>query len=93
MAMSEVTVRVQQTPNPNSILFHVDQTVTDERMRQFNSLEEAEGAPLAQALFEIANVESVFFMPNSVTVSKSVDGDWGAIAPAAEEAIRSHFAA
>ncbi len=91
--MSDVMVRVQQTPNPNSILFQVDQTVTEERMRQYNSREEAEGAPLAQALFGIANVESVFFMPNSVTVSKSNDGDWDAIAPAAEAAIRSHFAA
>jgi hypothetical protein len=91
--MSDVMVRVQQTPNPNSILFHVDQTVTEERMRQFNSSEEAEGTPLAQALFGIADIESVFFMPNSITVSKSADGDWAAIAPAAEEAIRSHFAA
>ncbi|MCK5438970.1 MAG: NifU N-terminal domain-containing protein [Gemmatimonadetes bacterium] len=90
--MGDVMVRVQQTPNPNSILFHVDQTVTEERMQQFNSLEEAEGAPLAQALFGIANVESVFFMPTSITVSKSAGGEWGVITPAAEEAIRSHFA-
>ena len=89
--MSEVTIRVQPTPNPNSLLFHVDATVTEERMKQFNSAGEAEGVPLAKALFAIENVTTIFFMPNSITVSKEPEGDWGEIAPAAEEAIRNHF--
>lgn len=89
--MSEVTIRVQPTPNPNSLLFHVDRTVTEERMKQFNSADEAEGVPLAKALFAIENVTTIFFMPNSITVSKEPEGDWGVIAPTAEEAIRSHF--
>jgi hypothetical protein len=90
--MSDVTIRVQPTPNPNSLLFHVDRTVTDERMKQFNSASEAEGVPLAKALFAIPNVTTIFFMPNSITVSKSSEGDWDEIAPAAEEAIQAHFA-
>jgi hypothetical protein len=90
--MSDVTIRVQPTPNPNSLLFHVDRTVTDERMKQFNSAAEAEGVPLAKALFAIENVTTIFFMPNSITVSKSSEGDWDEIAPAAEEAIQAHFA-
>lgn len=89
--MGDVNVRVQPTPNPNSLLFHVDRTVTDKRMQQFNSADDAGEAPLARALFAIENVASVFFMPNSVTVSKAPEGDWDAIAPEAEEAIRSHF--
>lgn len=89
--MSDVAIRVQPTPNPNSLLFHVDQTVTEERMKQFNSVDDAAGAPLALALFEIDGVASIFFMPNSITVSKSPGGDWNDIAPAAEEAIRNHF--
>ncbi len=90
--MSDVTIRVQATPNPNSLLFHVDRTVTEERMKQFNSAEDATGVPLARALFEIANVATVFFMPNSITVSKQAEGDWDEIAPAAQEAIEAHFA-
>jgi len=89
--MSEVNIRVQPTPNPNSLLFHVDRTVTEERMKQFNSAGDATGAPLAQALFEIDGVASIFFMPNSITVSKDSAADWNDIVPAAEEAIRSHF--
>ena len=89
--MSEVDIRVQPTPNPNSVLFHVDRTVTEERMKQFNSSGDAAGAPLAQALFGIGGVASIFFMPNSITVSKDPDSDWNDIVPAAEEAIRSHF--
>lgn len=90
--MSEVSVRAQPTPNPNSLLFHVDRTVIEERMRQYNSAADAADAPLARALFEIGGVASVFFMPNSITVSKDADGDWDDIAPVAEAAIRSHFA-
>jgi hypothetical protein len=90
--MSEVTIRVQPTPNPNSLLFHVDRAVTEERMKQFNSAEEAGSVPLAKALFAIENVTTIFFMPNSITVSKEPEGDWDQIAPAAEEAIQAHFA-
>ena len=90
--MSDVTIRVQPTPNPNSLLFHGDRTVTQERMKQFNSADEAEGVPLAKALFAIENVATIFFMPNSITVSKAPEGDWDEIAPAAEEAIQAHFA-
>ncbi len=89
--MAEVTIRVQQTPNPNSLLYHVDRTVTEQRMRQFNSAAEAEGDPLAAALFAVPGVASIFFMPNSVTVSKTADAEWSDVGPAAEEAIRAHF--
>ena len=89
--MTDVTVRVQPTPNPNSLLFHVDRNVTEERMKQFNSADEATAVPLAKALFAIENVTTVFFMPNSITVSKAPEGDWDEIAPAAEEAIQAHL--
>ncbi|MGH7570693.1 MAG: NifU N-terminal domain-containing protein [Gemmatimonadota bacterium] len=90
--MAEVNIRVQPTPNPNSLLFHVDRTITEERMKQFNSADETEAVPLARALFAIENVTTIFFMPNSITVSKEPEGDWDQIAPAAEEAIQAHFA-
>ncbi|MFN2383598.1 MAG: NifU N-terminal domain-containing protein [Gemmatimonadota bacterium] len=89
--MGAPMVRVQQTPNPHSLLFHVDAPVTEKRMQQFNTVAEAEGAPLAQALFGIPGVASIFFMPSSITVSKEADVDWGGIVPAAEESIRAHF--
>jgi len=86
-----VEIRVQPTPNPNSVLFHVDRTVIEERMKQFNTADDAADSPLAKALFAIEGVASVFFMPNSITVSKSPSGEWDTIVPDAEEAIRSHF--
>lgn len=89
--MSEVNIRVQQTPNPNSLLYHLDRTVTEERMVQYNSADEAADDPLASALFDIDGVASVFFMPNSITVSKRPDGDWDEIGPTAETAIEDHF--
>lgn len=89
--MADLQIRVQQTPNPNSLLYHVDRTVTEERMLQYNSAAEAEGDPLASTLFAVEGVASVFFMPNSITVSKRPDTDWSDVGPPAEEAIRNHF--
>ena len=91
--MADVQIRTQPTPNPNAILFHVDRTVTEQRMRQYSSPSDASGDPLATALFAIEGVVTVFFMPNSVTVTKEPERDWNAIAPAAEEAIRDYFTA
>jgi hypothetical protein len=91
--MGEVQIRTQPTPNPNAILFLVDRTVTEERMRQYSSPSDASSDPLAAALFAIEGVVTVFYMPSSITVTKEPERDWDAIAPAAEEAIRDHFAA
>jgi hypothetical protein len=91
--MADVQIRIQSTPNPNALLFLVDRSVTEERMRQYNSAGEAEDNPLAAALFAIDGVVSVFFMPNSITVNKESGGEWSDIASAVEEAIRDHFAA
>ena len=91
--MADVQIRTQPTPNPNAILFHVDRTVTEERMRQYSSPSDASSDPLATALFAIEGVVTVFFMPNSITVTKEPERDWNAIAPAAEEAIRDYFTA
>ena len=90
--MAEVNVRVQPTPNPNALLFHVDRTVTEERMRQFNTPGEAESNMLAAAIFAVEGVVAVFFMPNSITVTKEAAADWNEVGPSAEEAIRNHFA-
>ncbi len=90
--MADVNVRIQPTPNPNAMLFLVDRTVTEERMRQYNSAGEAEGDPLAATLMAIGGVVSVFFMPNSITLNKEGGSEWNDIAPAAQEAIRLHFA-
>jgi hypothetical protein len=90
--MAEVQIRIQPTPNPNALLFLVDRSVTEERMRQFNSPGDAEDNPLAATLFAIDGVTSVFFMPNSITLNKESGADWGDIAPTAEEAVRAYFA-
>lgn len=89
--MADVNIRIQPTPNPNALLFLVDRTVTEERMRQYNSAGEAEGNPLAATLLAIDGVVSVFLMPNSVTLNKEAGSDWNDIASVAQEAIELHF--
>lgn len=89
--MADVHVRIQPTPNPNALLFLVDRTVTEERMRQYNSPGEAEDNPLAAALLAIGGVVSVFLMPNSITLNKESGSEWNDIAPVAQEAIEIHF--
>ena len=83
-------VRVQRTPNPNSMLFHVNRVLTQSKTGEtFSSLETAETSPLARELFRVPGVRSVFFLPGSVTVSRDPAVPWDDILSDLEEAIRA----
>jgi Scaffold protein Nfu/NifU N terminal len=83
-------VRVQRTPNPNSMLFHVNRDLTDRKSGQtFSSPEAAAAAPVAAEIFKVAGVSSVFFLPNSITVTRDPAVSWEDILPDIEEAIRA----
>jgi hypothetical protein len=83
-------LRVQRTPNPNSMLFHVNRDLTDRKSGQtFANPEAAAAAPVAAEIFKVAGVRSVFFLPNSITVTRDPAVQWEAILPDIEEAIRT----
>jgi Fe-S cluster biogenesis protein NfuA len=73
------TVRIEPTPNPNALKFMVDQKLMDFGSRSYPDAGAANGDSLAAQLFAIPDVESVFYMTDIVTISKTEAGDWDSI--------------
>lgn len=72
-----MTVSFQATPNPNAGKFTVGRKIVDgNRSRSFYNAEQAASDPIAEALFELEGVESVFMVEDFVTVTKRADADW-----------------
>ncbi|MGQ0613894.1 MAG: NifU N-terminal domain-containing protein [Planctomycetaceae bacterium] len=83
-------VTPQPTPNPNAYKFVLGGKRFDKPVT-FASAAAARGTPFAEALFRIAEVQSIFCTADFVTVTKGPGGDWGRIVPAATEALRAHL--
>lgn len=86
--MAEPSVRFQPTPNPNAGKFIVDrQVVEGKSSKSFYSAAQAAGEPVAEALFSIDGVQSLFMVEDFVTVTKAADADWSRLVPEVSAAI------
>lgn len=72
-----LSIYLESNPNPNSLKFVVDEMLVPDGVSfDFPDRDSAEGAPLAQELFDYPFVQRVFYMSNFVTVTKTDDIDW-----------------
>ncbi len=69
---------LEPTPNPNAFKFNVDITLA-RRPMSFDTKEEAQEDPIASQLFEVEGVESIFYLQDFITVSKTEDGNWESV--------------
>ncbi|QQR79495.1 MAG: NifU family protein [Deltaproteobacteria bacterium] len=67
-------LQVEPTPNPMSYKATVDQTLATGNGRHYAKKEDAWDNPVATKIFDIHGVQSVFFMENFVTVTKTPAG-------------------
>jgi Fe-S cluster biogenesis protein NfuA len=72
---------IQETPNPNAVKFILKEPVSHGTSHSFKTREDATGNELAESLFEIANVVSVFYMDKMITVEKTDEAEWDEILP------------
>ena len=72
---------IQETPNPNAVKFILKEPVSHGTSHSFKTREDAEGNKLAESLFEIGNVVSVFYMDKMITVEKTDEAEWDEILP------------
>ena len=80
---------IEYTPNPNAVKFILKEPITSGASRSFPSAEAAIADPLADALFKIGNVTSVFYMDRFITVNKEDDVSWEDLLKKLAEPIRS----
>lgn len=80
---------IEETPNPNAVKFILKEPVTSGAPRSFQSLVQASGDKLAQSLFDVGNVASVFYMDRMITVEKDDETDWDELLPKLAVPIRA----
>lgn len=80
---------IQETPNPNAVKFILKEAVSHGTSHSFKSAEHAKGDALAKSLFDVGDVESVFYMDKMITVEKSDEADWDEILPSLAVPIRA----
>ena len=83
-------IQTEATPNPATLKFIPGRTVLDSGTMEFSSREAAARSPLAERLFGVPGVSSVFYGYDFVTVTKA-DGDWQHLKPAILGAIMEHY--
>jgi Fe-S cluster biogenesis protein NfuA len=85
-------IQTETTPNPATLKFLPGRALAESGPREFRSVEEAKGSPLAARLFEIEGVTGVFVGADFLTVSKALGGlDWPQLKAPVLAAIMDHF--
>jgi len=83
------TVNVVPTPNPDALMFRVEETLVPAGTYEYGSPDQTGDAPLAQQLLALSGIELILVAPRFVTVRKEPDADWGTLQPEVSAAIES----
>jgi Fe-S cluster biogenesis protein NfuA len=70
-----ISIYAESTPNPNTMKFVANRALVPKRF-EFNSVEQAQNAPLALELFKVTGVDAVFMHQNYISVSKNQEDSW-----------------
>jgi len=83
-------IQTETTPNPATLKFLPGRTVLATGTLEMRDRSEAAKSPLAERLFDVANVSGVFLGSDFITVTKA-DGEWPQLKPAILGVIMEHF--
>lgn len=84
-------IQTEATPNPATIKFLPGEAVLEKSLAEFKSSDEAKHSPLAERLFSLQGVESVFFGQDFISVTKADDTDWSVLKPMVLGRLMEHF--
>ncbi len=86
-------IETERTPNPATLKFLPGRGITDGATADFARPEDADASPLAKNLFELGDVERVFFGSDFVSVTKAEgSADWEMLKPQILGILVDHFA-
>ncbi len=83
-------IQTEATPNPATLKFIPGRTVLGSGTMEFTSRDAAARSPLAEKLFGVPGITSVFYGSDFVTVTKD-DSHWQHLKPAILGAIMEHY--
>ncbi len=75
-AMADFNISIQPTKNGNIVKFIADSFLTQARSYEFNNIDEAKPSPLAQQLFYLPFVKTVYISQNFVAIEKFNIVEW-----------------
>ena len=84
-------IQTENTPNPATIKFIPGVPVMESGVAEFMNEEAAKKSPLADRIFEISGVQSVFFGKDFISVSKKDSVEWNDIKARILMAVMQHF--
>ena len=91
MENEKVKIHTEGTPNPNALKFVTSRPILESGSYNFPNKEKSKESPLAEKLFNIKNVEEVFFGKDFITISKNSDATWESIYEKSIEIITAHL--
>jgi Fe-S cluster biogenesis protein NfuA len=89
--MTLMLIETETTPNPATLKFLPGRPVMTGGTRDFANPEEAEASPLAEALFDLGDVEGVFFGSDFVSVTAAPGAEWRDLKPNVLSVLLDHF--
>jgi Fe-S cluster biogenesis protein NfuA len=87
-------IQTEETPNPNALKFLPGLKISPEGPIFLNSFEEAiQRSSLAAKIFQVGNIEAVFYGKEFITVTKSEQSEWSLLKPEILMVVMDHLVA
>ncbi|ORY75973.1 HIRA-interacting protein 5 [Leucosporidium creatinivorum] len=84
-------IQTETTPNADSLKFIPGSPVSTSGTHEFLDAGSSSASPLADKLFHLPGVTSLFFGPDFISVNKSGDTQWAELKPEVYSIIMEHF--
>lgn len=89
--MTQFTIEVAETSNKNIIKFVTNSLLTPSTSYEFKNIDEAKSSPLAQELFYLPFVKTVFVSQNFIAIEKYDIVEWEDVKEAVGESIKEYL--
>lgn len=84
-------IQTQDTPNPQTLKFIPGVVVMPVGTKNFLSNENLSASPLAQMIFKVKGVQSIFLSADFISVTKNPEEEWDYLKPQLLAAIMDHY--
>lgn len=84
-------IQTEKTPNPETLKFIPGEPVLKTGTAEFKTADDAGRSPLAQRLFKLDGVKSVFLGGDFISITKAPEKDWQVLKTQVLAAIMEHF--
>lgn len=89
--MENITINIQPTTKPAIIKFEANKFLTKHENFEFRNIEDAANSPLAQQLFHLPFVKTVYIAQNFVAIEKYNIVDWKDVQEEVAEQLRTYL--